>query len=175
MRYIVTVAGKRFEVDLGPEGASLDGRSVDVTLRQADGTPVRGLILGAEAYRVVGERAARGRWKVGLNGRTHDVEVVDERTMAIRELAGGGAGPSGPRPVIAPMPGMVVKIEVAEGDVVREGQGVVIVEAMKMENELRATGSGRVSRVHVRRGDAVAKDQVLVEIEALTDSVEAAQ
>jgi pyruvate carboxylase subunit B len=173
MRYIVTVAGKRFEVELGPDGASVDGQPVDVTLRQADGTPVRALVLGAEAYRVMGERAARGRWKVGLHGRTHDVEVVDERTMAIRELAGAGAGPAGPRPVVAPMPGMVVKVEVTEGDVVREGQGIVIVEAMKMENELRATGSGRVARVHVRRGDAVAKDQVLVEIEAVTDPVEA--
>jgi biotin carboxyl carrier protein len=174
MRYIVTVAGERFEVELGPEGASVDGRPVDVTLRHADGTPVRGLVLGAEVYRVIGERASRGRWKVGLHGRTHDVDVVDERTMAIRELAGAGAGPSGPRPVVAPMPGMVVKVEVAEGDVVREGQGIVIVEAMKMENELRASGSGRVARVHVRRGDAVAKDQVLVELEALTDPAEAA-
>jgi biotin carboxyl carrier protein len=175
MRYIVTVAGKCFDVELGAEGASVDGKPVDVTLLHTDGTPVRGLILGAEAYRVIGERAARGRWKVGLHGRSHDVEVVDERTMAIRELAGAGAGPTGPRPVVAPMPGMVVKVEVAEGDLVREGQGIVIVEAMKMENELRATGSGRVTRVHVRRGDAVAKDQVLVVIEPLADPVEAAR
>jgi pyruvate carboxylase subunit B len=114
----------------------------------------------------VGERAARGRWKVGLHGRSHDVEVVDERTMAIRELAGSGAGPAGPKPIVAPMPGMVVKVEVAEGDEVRTGQGIVIVEAMKMENELRASGPGRITRVHVRQGDAVAKDQVLVEIGA---------
>ena len=64
------------------------------------------------------------------------------------------------------MPGMVVKVEVAEGDEVRTGQGIVIVEAMKMENELRASGPGRITRVHVRQGDAVAKDQVLVEIGA---------
>jgi pyruvate carboxylase subunit B len=172
MRYHVTVAGKGFVVELGQDGATVDGQPVEVTLRHADGTPVRGLLIGAEAYRVIGERAARGRWKVGLHGRTHDVEVVDERTMAIRELAGTGAAPTGPRPVVATMPGMVIKVEVVEGDAVREGQGIVIVEAMKMENELRATGSGRVARVHVRRGDAVTKDQILVEIEALTDPVE---
>ena len=166
MRYIVTVAGERFEVDLGPDGARVDGKPVEATLRNADGTPVRGLIVGAEAYRVVGERAGRGRWKIGMHGRSHEVDVVDERTMAIRALAGSGAGPGGPKPVVAPMPGMVVKVEVAEGDQVRAGQGIVIVEAMKMENELRASGPGRVRRVHVRRGDAVAKDQILVEIEA---------
>ena len=165
MRYHVQVAGRRFEVELGPDGARVDGRPLDVTLRHADGTPVRGLVVGAEVYRVVAERVSRGRWKVGLQGRSHDVEVVDERTMAIRALAATGAGGAGPTPVVAPMPGMVVKVEVAEGDVVRVGQGIVIVEAMKMENELRAAGAGRVKRVLVRCGDAVGKDQVLVEIE----------
>ena len=121
----------------------------------------------AGVHGVVGERAARGRWKVSLHGRSHDVEVVDERTMAIRELAGSGASAAGPTPVVAPMPGLVVKVEVEEGDLVRAGQGIVIVEAMKMENELRASGPGRVSRVRVAKGDAVAKDQVLVELEAL--------
>jgi pyruvate carboxylase subunit B len=87
--------------------------------------------------------------------------------MAIRALAGAGAAAAGPRPIVAPMPGMVVKVEVAAGDTVRAGQGIVIVEAMKMENELRASGAGRVTRVHVSKGDAVAKDQVLVELEAI--------
>jgi biotin carboxyl carrier protein len=65
------------------------------------------------------------------------------------------------------MPGMVVKIEVAEGDRVEAGQGVAIVEAMKMENELRAGGPGVVARIHVREGDAVEKDQVLVDLAPL--------
>jgi len=64
------------------------------------------------------------------------------------------------------MPGLVLRIEVAEGDAVSEGQGVVIVEAMKMENELRASGAGVVSRVLVAEGEAVEKDQVLVELAA---------
>jgi biotin carboxyl carrier protein len=61
---------------------------------------------------------------------------------------------------------MVLRIEVAEGDSVSEGQGMIIVEAMKMENELRATGAGVVSRVLVEEGDAVEKDQVLIELTA---------
>jgi len=169
MRYYVLVGEKRVEVELSPDGARVNGRPVDATLGHADGTPVRGLVVGAEAHRVVGERTARGRWKVGIHGRTHAIEVVDERTMAIRELAGSGAAAAGPRPVVAPMPGMVVKVEVAEGDVVRAGQGIVIVEAMKMENELRASAPGRVTKVHVQRGVAVAKDQVLVELETVTE------
>jgi pyruvate carboxylase subunit B len=170
MRYYVRIGDERFEVELGPDGARIDGRPVDAALGHAHGTPVRGLSIGAESYRLVGERAGRGRWKIGLRGRTHEVEVVDERTQAIRDLAGAGALTVGPRPIVAPMPGMVVKVEVAEGDVVRAGQGVVIVEAMKMENELRASSAGRVRRVHVTRGDAVAKDQILVEMEAVEAS-----
>jgi len=170
MRYHVLVGGKRFDVELASDGASVDGRAVQVTLGHADGTPVRALVVGAQAHRVVGERMARGRWKVGMHGRTHAIEVVDERTMAIRaQLAGSGAVAAGPRPVVAPMPGMVVKVEVVEGDVVRAGQGIVIVEAMKMENELRASAAGRVTRVHVQRGVAVAKDQILVELETVTE------
>jgi pyruvate carboxylase subunit B len=175
MRYHVLVGGRRFEVELGPDGAHVNGKAVDVSLGNAGGTPVRALAVGAEAHRVVGERAARGRWKVRMHGRTHDVEVVDERTMAIRELSGVGAAATGPRPVIAPMPGMVIKVEVAEGDVVRAGQGIVIVEAMKMENELRASAAGRVTKVHVRRGDAVAKDEVLVELEAAVEAEASSQ
>ena len=169
MRYHVLVGERRFEVELGPDGAKIDGRPVDVALGQTDGTPVRGLLIAPETHRLVGERGARGRWKLGLHGRSHDVEVVDERTMAIRALAGTGAAAAGPRPIVAPMPGMVVKVEVATGDTVRAGQGIVIVEAMKMENELRASGPGRVVRVHVGKGDAVTKDQVLVELEPVNE------
>jgi propionyl-CoA carboxylase alpha chain len=71
------------------------------------------------------------------------------------------------------MPGLVVRIEVAEGDVVQPGQGVAIVEAMKMENELRAEAAGRVVRIAVKTGDTVNKDQVLIELEALDEGGDA--
>ncbi|MBM4184764.1 MAG: biotin/lipoyl-binding protein [Gemmatimonadetes bacterium] len=170
MRYYVTVGAQTFEVELGAEGMRVDGRAAEATLAHADGTPVRGLAVGVETYRLVAERGARGRWKLHLRGRALEVDVLDERTKAIRDMTGAGVGTLGPRPIVAPMPGMVVKVEVAEGDVVQAGQGIVIVEAMKMENELRALGPGRVSRVHVRRGQAVEKDQVLVDLESIEEA-----
>jgi pyruvate carboxylase subunit B len=165
MRYFVTVGERRFEVELGAERVLVDGRAVDVTLSGADGTPVRGLRIDAETYRLVAERGARGRWRLQVRGRSVEADVVDERTKAIRDRTGAGTPAPGPRPIVAPMPGMVIAVEVVEGDVVQAGQGIVIVEAMKMENELRAAGPGRVARVHVRRGQAVEKDQVLVDLE----------
>ena len=72
----------------------------------------------------------------------------------------------GPKPLRAPMPGLVVKIEADEGDDVFQCQGLIIVEAMKMENELKSDGAGRISRILVEPGQTVEKDQVLVEFEA---------
>ena len=167
MRYYVTLGGRTVEVDLGVEGVRIDGRAVEAALMHADGTPVRGLLFDSLTYRLAAERGPRGTWKIHLRGRALEVDVVDERTKAIRDMTGATAGALGPRPIVAPMPGMVVKVEVTAGDVVEAGQGIVIVEAMKMENELKASGPGRVARVHVRRGDAVEKDQILVDLEPL--------
>ncbi len=99
-------------------------------------------------------------------------EVVDERTHTTRAMTGNGAAAGGPRPVVAPMPGLVVRVEVSEGDMVSAGQGMVIVEAMKMENELLAEGPAVVQRVHVRDGEAVEKGQLLVELSPLEEAAE---
>ncbi|HSH74238.1 MAG TPA: biotin/lipoyl-containing protein [Longimicrobiales bacterium] len=164
MRYEVTIGERVFEVELGADGAFVDGRAVEASLEHAHGSPVRGLVVGRRTFRMLATRDRRGRWRVHLARGVVEAEVLDERTRAIRQMAGAGAAPAGPRPIVAPMPGMVVRVEVSEGDQVAEGQGIVIVEAMKMENELRSGAAGVVTRVHVREGDAVEKDQVLVDL-----------
>lgn len=162
--YHVTLAGRTFEVEVGPDGLHLDGRPVEADLFRSDGSPVSALHVDHATYPLLAERLSKGRWRVRLRGAALEAEVLDERTKAIRDMTGAGAGPAGPSPVVAPMPGMVLKVEVQEGDRVTAGQGVAIVEAMKMENELRASGDGVVARVLVREGEAVEKDQVLVEL-----------
>jgi biotin carboxyl carrier protein len=168
MRYHVRVGDRAFVVDLGPEGTTVDGTTVAAHLAHVNGTDVHSLLLDGASYRLVAARSGSDAWDLHLRGRRLAVEVVDERTHAIREMTGAGSGPAGPRPVRAPMPGLVVKVEVAEGDEVEAGQGLVIVEAMKMENELKAEAAGVVARVHVAPGQAVDKDQVLVDF-ALPD------
>ncbi|HET9947995.1 MAG TPA: acetyl-CoA carboxylase biotin carboxyl carrier protein subunit [Longimicrobiales bacterium] len=170
MRYHVEIGGRSFEVDVGDDGVRIDGRAVEVALERAEATPVRALALGGSVRRLLARRVGSGRWRVQLGGAPVVAEVVDERTRAIRERAGAAAAPSRPAPVLAPMPGLVVHVAVAEGDVVAAGQGVAIVEAMKMENELRASAAGVVTRVLVRRGQTVEKDQLLVELAALEGS-----
>lgn len=105
---------------------------------------------------------------VTVHGREGDVtvELLDEERQA-RALRRGGAGmlADGKAAVIAPMPGKVVKALVAVGALVEEGQGVIVVEAMKMENELRAPMAGEVKEILVAQGESVDAGQMLVILE----------
>jgi biotin carboxyl carrier protein len=166
MRYHVTVGGRTRVVDVTEQGVTLDGKAVDASLGHVAGTHLRSLLLDGSSHRVVARRAAVGVWELHVRGRRLTAEVVDERTRKVREMTGAASKNTGPRPLRAPMPGLVVKVEVAVGDDVQPGQGLVIVEAMKMENELRAESVGRVSKVRVEPGQAVDKDQILIELEA---------
>ena len=165
MLYHVTVGERTFRVELGADGTLVDGTPVSADLTAVPGTDVRSLLVGGESYRFVVHREGGGRWRLLLGGRRYRAEAVDERTKTIREMTGAGAAEAGPRPVRAPMPGLVVRVEVAEGDRIEEGQGVVIVEAMKMENELRAARAGVVRDILVEEGASVEAGAPLVVIE----------
>lgn len=166
MLYYVTVGGRTFQVDLGPEGVRMDGEVVEADLAQVQGTDVRSLLLDGGSHRLAGRRTGPGQWDLHVGAARYRVEAVDQRTRTIREMTRAGASSLGPSPVRAPMPGLVVRVEVAEGDSVEAGQGVIVVEAMKMENELRAEGAAVVRRVHVSEGDTVERDQLLIELQA---------
>ena len=165
MKYYVTVDGSEHEIVVGPEGITLDGQAVEAEVRSTgDGRTVTGFV-GGRSITLFARRTAPHVWTVLHEGHTLPVEAIDERTRHIREMTGAVSGPRGPKPVRAPMPGLVVKIEVAEGQSVVAGDGLVIVEAMKMENELRAETDATVKAVHVQAGEPVEKDQVLIEFE----------
>ncbi|MFH1764370.1 MAG: biotin/lipoyl-containing protein [Gemmatimonadota bacterium] len=165
MRYFVKIGARELEVELGPTGIRVDGVEVDADLIEMDGTEVHSLLLGGASHRILATRSGAEEWTLHLSGRQLRAQVVDERTRAIREMTGVKEGNLGPRALRAPMPGLVIKVEAGEGDEVEPGQGLVIVEAMKMENELKSERGGRISRVLVEAGQIVEKDQVLVEFE----------
>ena len=183
MKYIVEVSGERVVVDVAagsvaivpdasgadagdggmPEGAVAD--PVAASLTEVAGTPVRLVRIGDTVHRVIARPAgSRGAYSLWVDGWRYDVEALDERRRAIRDLTAAAAGASGPAPLVAPMPGLVVRVNVAEGDTVAAGQGLVVMEAMKMENELRAPAAGTVTRVLATPGSAVEKGAVLVEL-----------
>jgi pyruvate carboxylase subunit B len=166
MKYIVTLGDRRVTVDVGPDGVEIDGRHLSAALADVEGTPVRLVTIGDEVHRVVvRRREGRGHYHLWLDGFTYEVEALDERTRVIRDLTAAATGPAGPQPLVAPMPGLIVRVNVQPGDEVTSGQGLVVMEAMKMENELRAAGAGKVKAVRVAPGTAVEKGAVLVELE----------
>lgn len=172
MRYSLTLDDDVVESEVRDDGVTLDGVDVEARISRVPGTDVHILRLGGAVHRIHAMRSKGGAWALNVDGRPIDVEVIDERTRRLRDLTRAAAGPEGPRPLKAPMPGLVLKVEVAEGEVVEAGQGLAIVEAMKMENELRAEVGARVTRVLVEPGDTVEKDQVLMEMGPLDEGVE---
>jgi biotin carboxyl carrier protein len=144
---------------------TLDGRilKVDVT---AIGGRWSFLIRPAEAghygsYEVAVERRANGERIVHIDGLAVPVSIVDPRERLGRRR-GTTVADGGPRSILSPMPGRIVKVLVQQGDMVASEQGLVVVEAMKMENELRAPRAGQVSAVKVVEGMSVEANAVLV-------------
>jgi len=166
MRYFVRINGDEHEVMLDEHGVHVGGQDVDARVSPIEGTPVRIVRIGDRVHRVVVRPgASRGTYTLWLDGFRFEVEALDERTRTIRELSGAAAGPVGPAPIVAPMPGLVVRVNAQVGDQVAAGQGLVVMEAMKMENELRAQALGRVKSVLVAPGQAVEKGTLLIELE----------
>jgi biotin carboxyl carrier protein len=163
MRYYVTVAGRTLEVDLAGDVPTVDGERVAADLVRVPGMPTLHLLADGHSHTVIAQRRDRQGWDLHLNGERYEVEVVDERTRAIQAMTGQGVVAKGPRPVVAPMPGLVVRVAVEAGDRVHAGQSVIIIEAMKMENDLKAESDAVVERVAAVAGQAVEKGAVLVE------------
>lgn len=165
MKYFVSVLGREFVVEVDGGRVVVDGRAIEAHLSRLAGTPLRHLLLGDASCTLLLAADGRGQWRAERFGERWEVEVQDERTRHIRSLTGQGQRPAGPAILKAPMPGLVVRITTAVGEMVPAGAGVVVLEAMKMENELRTVAAGRVAAIHVRPGQAVEKGQALVEFE----------
>jgi biotin carboxyl carrier protein len=172
----LVIGGKKLRVELG---GALSGRAVGGVMECAgeclvDGRPVRvdvRLLEPGVMSLLITSTEGQGRQYrcvldgdgVVIGGRRYGFEVEDPRSLQGRR--GAGAGTEGPRPVKAPMPGRVVRLLVEAGEDVEEGQGVVVIEAMKMQNELKSPKTGRVVRVGVVVGDTVGSGDVLVVVE----------
>lgn len=166
LKYIVDVNGEAVEVELGTEGIRVEGDLVRAHLAPIEGTPLYVLSVGDTPYPLVVRRGdGRGRYSLWTDGGRFEVEALDERSRTIREMTAKSAAAAGPSPLLAPMPGLIVRVNVSVGDEVPAGHGLVVMEAMKMENELRAASPGRVSAVRVQPGVAVEKGAILVELE----------
>jgi biotin carboxyl carrier protein len=163
VKYYVTVGERTVEVQLEGDRVIIDGVASVVHREPLPGTPLEQVMIDGRAFTLSLEPDGLGRWVAGVRGSRYDVSVVDERTHHVQELVGPVAAPAG-QALKAPMPGLVVRVLVVEGDQVAAGQGLVVLEAMKMENELKATGAGIVQSVRATAGATVEKGQLLLEV-----------
>ena len=164
MTYDIAIDGKHHRLDLtqaeGRWSARLDGRDVEVDaiLARPD---VLSLRIGNKAYEVKCERVG-GDVHIWVGSQRFATEVRDPRSLRSRTRA---VDDHGPRKLTAPMPGKVVRILLSQGAEVEAGTGVLVVEAMKMQNEVKAPKKGTVQKILVSEGAAVNAGDVLAIVE----------
>jgi len=157
--YTMTLNGHAYEVDAQLMksllvSALIDHRSYDIDVEKQSTDPLD------------------GRLSVRVRGRVVRVDMLDERRKKMKEAQSGRLDHGGAAMVSSPMPGKVMKLLVGEGQEVVEGQGVVVVEAMKMENELKSPIAGTVKSIEAKEGDAVEAGAALVFIQRADEGEE---
>ena len=152
----VETTGRGYEVEI-------DGAVHSVELEKLDGA-VASLRFpdSGRSFQITYQHLTNGSWRVAVGQREFDFSVL---TPAEAVEAVSGTREGGPSKLVAPIPGKVVAVKAASGDDVVPGQPLVVLEAMKMENELSAEQQGRVAKVHVAAGDTVEGGELLIELE----------
>ena len=162
MKYIATIKGRSFEIDINEAGEILaDGLRLEVDFQSVADEPIYSMLLNGESFEAnvsSGETAV----EVLLRGQLFLVDVEDERQRRLRETTGVGLVEEGEYNMPAPMPGLVVAVPVEDGQEVEKGDDLIILESMKMQNELKAPRGGTVSRIRVSPGDSVDQNQILL-------------
>jgi biotin carboxyl carrier protein len=163
----IEVGGTRRAIDVHRENdrwvVTVEGRRVVADVADAGGR--WSVIVGQESYEVSFEPGGSGEHVVHVNGHAVPLSIIDPRTAFSSRGRDRGVDDGGPAAIVAPMPGRVVKVLVKQGDLVAARQPLVVVEAMKMENELRAPRAGTVIEVRVSEGMSVDPHMVLMMLE----------
>ncbi len=161
MKYVTVIEDQSYEIEIDQDGAVM----VDGELRDVDF-----LNLGGSLYSIITENKSLeaviddddGKIAVMMGGQLFETQVLDERAMLLVQRRGGLKITSGE--VTAPMPGLIVMVTVALDQIIEQGDTVVILESMKMQNELKSPVAGVVRAIQVETGQAVDKGDMLVEI-----------
>jgi biotin carboxyl carrier protein len=167
MKWVVRGSAKEREVEVERSASGfeveVDGQRHDVELVRFDGTVASlRFVEDGRSFHVSYDKGDNRHWRIGVVDREFTFEVLTPVEAIDASVGGAGGGAS---VVTAPIPGKVVAVKVAVGDEVEVGQSLVVLEAMKMENELTAEQSGKVSAIHAEAGDTVDTGSVLVELQ----------
>ncbi len=166
MKYIAEVDDLDFPVEIIDDQHVRFGEEIlEVNLAEVSGVPLYTLIVNNESFEGYVYPDEDG-WQVLLQGQFYQVRVEDEREKRLRTAGETLQRPGAEFVLKAPMPGLVVDVLVVEGQPVEKGQTLLILESMKMQNELRAPNPGIVARLRVKSGESVQQKQILLNITA---------
>ncbi len=160
-RFELLVNGEPCVVETGSGSCVIGGQRSSVDLVDL-GRGSHSVIVDGSQHTVHLVAARKSSYEVAVDGSVIEVAVRDPRSLAGRRASAGGTGP---QQVRAPMPGKILAVHVSEGDRVESGQGLLVVEAMKMQNELCSPRAGTVRAVPARAGNSVSSGDVLVVVE----------
>ena len=169
VRYQVDVGSRSFQVDVveGQDGLSVrlnGGEPVAAAVRSPRGDPLCSVHVGERAFPALVD-GRDGLYTVVVGGETLEVNVQDERAARLARATEGGRQAVAETSVKAPMPGLVVAVHVGPGQAVSKGSSLVVLQAMKMENDLTAREDATIKEVLITPGDAVEQGQTLVTLE----------
>ncbi len=163
--YVVNINGKRKKnVKLQNSHASVDGKEIVYEILSKNKNQIIVKIDG-RIYNAVYARKGGGKIQMLANGQNFDLEVLTDLQNRAKEYQAEKRRNSGEMQVAATMPGLVLKINVAVGDEVNEGDTLFVLEAMKMENEIKAESPGKIKEIKAKEGDSVEKGAVILTIE----------
>jgi biotin carboxyl carrier protein len=163
MIYLVNIGGRKFEVTINGDLSvvKIDGRDVEVDYRLLQGGELHSILTDHVNHEFALKRSEDG-FEVWHGSKQLHVGISDEKTERFKRLMGDALSSVKTESLKAPMPGLILKIEIEVGQSIKKGDGLIIIEAMKMENELKAHTSGIVKEIKVKSGQPVEKNQVLV-------------
>lgn len=165
MKYITRINEQEYVIEIDQDDViTVNGERQDIDFQELAASGTLSLLINHRSLEAIVEERDEA-WEVLLHGELYTVQVQDERAYRLAKARGKLSDSSGAVVIRSPMPGLILNVLVDEGQQVQKGETVVILESMKMENELRAGRDGVVSRVSVKEGDSVEKNQELVIID----------
>jgi len=168
MKYVTTISNKTFEIEIERDGSLLVNGERRVVDFLALGPSLYSILMDGLSHELVIEERD-DTIEVLMRGKLYAGTVLDERAQLMAERSGGLLGDSGEMSIKSPMPGLVVAVPVAVGQAVEAGQTVIILESMKMQNELKSPRDGVVQHINVAAGQSVEQNKILVTIAELAD------
>ena len=164
VKYFARIGNNEYEVEITDSQILLEGEPVDVDIVRSGIPELYSVLFGGQSHEML-ITSDRFNYTVSIRSEQFQVQVQDERARRLNQARKMPALPDGELAITAPIPGLVVKVLINAGDAVEEGQPLVILEAMKMENEIRSTRAGVTKSILATPGQRVEQNAVLVVLE----------